>query len=294
MNYISDAKYLASKIDSIGQDALQDPIINAYETDFGKQNLMLLLGYAYHYSTAVEAYSAFYDEFCQLDEEGAAISKIVLDKSKSESIKLSRNIVDDIINGDIDDFTAAIIICNAMDSLESRAQSVLLRSIETHKPPVVELDINNIDKDMMLMYADAFDTDSEALDFVDNKIEQLKSFQGGEVEVYTVVDVFSKENAKQLISKAVRQGTWSLLDPENEGAKLPQGSAIIKGSIDYNGIELEKSIVESSRVGKMDLIKLNDYADKKMKVDYLVMCDQDDNKVMYKSKNQSPSTALTV
>jgi hypothetical protein len=260
MNYIVDAKLLAKKIDDHGKPALSDSIINAYETDFGKKDLMLLMGYAYHYAKQVDAYSAFNEDFRALADDHVALSAKISSSLNSYSIKKSRDAVADLIESDIDSFDSAIILCSALDSLDTKAQSILLRSVETHKNHVLEIDLDTIRVDDFAVYADAFENDSEAIEFISKKVEQLKGLMSGRVELYTTVGQFDPENIQRELKKVLSNNYWSLTKPVT-------GENCLKCSVAHQDIDLSASIIASGISGNIDALKLSANASRSLKAE---------------------------
>lgn len=260
MNYIADAKLLANKIDAHGKSALSDSIINAYETDFGKKDLMLLMGYAYHYAKQVDAYSAFNEEFRALTDDHVALSTKISSSLNLYSIKKARDSVADLIESDIDSFESAIILCSALDSLDTKAQSILLRSVETHKNHVLEIDLDTISVDDFAVYADAFESDGEAIEFIGKKVEQLKGLMSGRVELYTAVGQFDPENMRNELKKVLSNNHWSRTKPATD-------ENFLKCSVAHQDLDLSASIIASGISGNIEDLKLRTNAIRSLKAE---------------------------
>jgi hypothetical protein len=252
MNCIQEANKLSSLLSQKDRTEFYEAFDGANYPNASRKELLMIGGYTYHYAEVTDAYDAFHERFKGLCDESLVVASAVEELSRSVAIHKVRAAAEELMLSKISDHDAVTVLCKTLDGLNGKQQSALLRMIETYVEPLKALDLDSVNKDEILIYADAFESDAEAMDFIDKRIEDLRSIVANVTDVFIQESNVQGRNLAASARRATQNSDWSLVEPADNN--IPT----IKCSIVGSDVNLENTLILSVKHNRSDLIALND------------------------------------
>ncbi len=262
MNYIQEANRLSFLLSKKDRAEFYEAFDGENYPNASRKDLLMISGYTYHYAEITDAYDAFHERFKGLSDESLVVASAVEELSRSAAIHNVRAAAEELMLSKISDYDAVTVLCKTLDGLNGKQQSALLRMIETYVEPLKALDLDSVDKDEILIYADAFESDVEAMDFIDKRIEDLRSVVANVTNVFIQDSNVQGRNLAASARRAMHNAEWSLVEPGDNN--IPT----IKCSIVGSDVNLENTLILSVKHNRCDLIALNDSFVKNSKFEY--------------------------